>query len=182
MTGWLGTRQRPRLLLLIAAAALVAAHPVRAQTTVVVLVRHAEQDRSAGQDPGLTAAGRARADSLVHALRGSGIGAIYHTQLRRSKETAAPVASALGITTSELGIRAGQSPSDHAAEVAADILANHQGGTVLVVGHSNTVPLIAGALGVTDPPAIAETEFHHMYVVLKPASGPARLILARYGS
>jgi len=177
-------RRQGRLLLwfLIATAMLAGAESARAQTTVIVLVRHAEQDRSGGQDPGLTAAGRERADSLVRTLRGSGIRAIYHTQLLRSKETASPVASTLGIRTTELGIRRGQSPADHAGEVAAHVVANHRGGTVLVVGHSNTVPLIAAALGVPDPPPIADTEFHHLFVVLKPQSGPASLILGRYGS
>jgi broad specificity phosphatase PhoE len=177
-------RRRPHasVCLLAVIATLLAAMPARAQTTVVVLVRHAEQERNGGQDPGLTEAGRARADSLVRALRGSGITAIYHTQLRRTRDTAAPVAGQLGITTTELGIRSGQTPAQHAAEVAAHVLEHHRAGAVLVVGHSNTVPLIAAALGVLDAPPIAETEFHHLFVVLKPESGAAKLILGRYGS
>jgi broad specificity phosphatase PhoE len=159
----------------------VAAPAIQAQTTVVILVRHAEREDSS-QDAGLSAAGQARAGALVDVVRGAGLVAIYHTHYRRTRETAAPAAAALRVETTEIGPKEGESAADHAASVAAHILANHSGGAVLVVGHSNTVPLIAAALGVADPPAIAETEYGRVYTVVKKGGESGRLILSRYGS
>ena len=56
--------------------------------TTVLLVRHAEKET--GRDPGLTAAGQARARALVEVAKGAGVSAIYHTQLERTRLTAAP--------------------------------------------------------------------------------------------
>jgi broad specificity phosphatase PhoE len=175
-------RTRGGAVVLALAAIALCALPARAraQTTVVMLVRHAEQE--AGQDPGLNAAGRARADSLVAVARRAGVAAIYHTQYRRTRETAKPAADSLGIGMIELGPQQGQAVTDHAAEVARRILEEHGGRTVLVVGHSNTVPLIAAALGVTEPPRIVETEYGHLFIVVNRKGEPARLIHARYGS
>jgi broad specificity phosphatase PhoE len=166
--------------LICALALLCGAAGASAQTTVVILVRHAEQDAAAGQDPPLSAAGRARADSLVRALRGAGISAIYHTQFRRTTETAKVAADSLHVPTTEFATQAGQAPQQHAAALAADVLARHKGRTVLVVGHSNTVPLIAAALGASDPPRIADTEYFWLYVVVKREGEPARLLVTRY--
>jgi broad specificity phosphatase PhoE len=169
---------------------LVLSPALHAQTTVVILVRHAEREDAStaaggmggSQDPGLNAAGQARARALVDVVRDAGLVAIYHTQYRRTRDTAAPAAAALHIQTTEIGPKPGEAASAHAAAVAADILAHHEGGTILVVGHSNTVPLIAAALGVKDPPAIAETEYDRVYTVVKKGDQPGRLILTRYGS
>jgi broad specificity phosphatase PhoE len=162
------------LLLLLSGAAATA------QTTIVILVRHAEQET--GQDPALSALGRARADSLVRAVQNAGISAIYHTALRRTTETARAVGDAIGVTPTVLTLRAGQAVPDHAAEVAADVLAKYRGRTVLIVGHSNTVPAIISALGVSDAPRIADTEYFHFFTVIIQAEGVARLLRSRYGA
>ena len=168
---------------LVAAALLlsVLAPAALAQTTVVILVRHGERE-DASQDPGLSTAGQARASALVDVVKDAGVTAIYHTQYRRTRDTAAPVAAALHIEMTEIGPKQGEAAAAHAAAVAADILLKHAGSTVLVVGHSNTVPLIAAALGVKDPPAIAETEYSRVYTVVKQDGQPGRLIVSRYGS
>ena len=43
-------------------------------------------------------------------------------------------------------------------------------GSVLIVGHSNTVPEIIKALGVAEPISIAETEFDNLFIVLRSAT------------
>jgi broad specificity phosphatase PhoE len=165
---------------LVVLALVGCASAASAQTTVVILARHAEQE--AGQDPGLSAAGKARAEALLDAVRDAGIVAVYHTQYRRTRETASVVATALGVPMTELGPKQGESVNEHAAAVAADILAHHRGKVVLVVGHSNTVPLIAAALGAKDAPKIVETEYYHLLTVLKNGDAAAHLIHSRYGS
>ena len=83
-----------RLLMLL--AVLLLAEPAAAQETTVVLVRHAEKvDESA--DAALSAAGLARAAALGAALEHAGVRAIFVTQFQRTRGTAEPLATRLGL-------------------------------------------------------------------------------------
>ena len=106
--------------------------------------------------------------------------AIYSSQFKRTQETVAPLAAHLGIavTTAEIS-RANL--ETYPKQLAETILAAHRGETVVVVNHSNTVPLIVEALGGGPAPAISEDEYAHVFVVIIPASGPVRTIQAQYG-
>jgi broad specificity phosphatase PhoE len=173
------------LLLLVACAGARPAEP-RAEpvapsaSTVVLLVRHAEKASDA-EDPPLTPAGLERAQALVPVAQGAGVSAIYTTRLRRTRDTARPLAERLGITPSVLDVipSGGQA---QAAEQARALLAAHRGQTVLLVGHSNTLPLVAEALAGMPIPPISDTEYDRLMVVVVPPSGPARLIQSRYGA
>lgn len=146
--------------------------------TTVLLVRHAE--KGLGADPDLTAAGHARARALVEVAANADVAAIYHTQLERTRQTAAPLAARLGVPMSEMTVLSGEVEA-HAAEVAKDILTHHEGQTVVVVGHSNTVPLIIEKLGAPAPPDIPETEYDHCYLVIKRKGRVGELLHSRYG-
>ncbi len=125
-----------------------------AQTTVL-LVRHA--DRVPGEDA-LSAAGLARAQALVHVATKAGVSAIYHSEALRTQQTAQPLATALGLTPTQL-------PATNTQALADDIYTQHYGQTVLVVGHSNTVPQIIAALGGPALPSIDDNEFDNLFVV-----------------
>ena len=60
-----------------------------AQSTIF-LVRHAE--KKTGDDPDLTKAGHARAESLAKMLKDADITAIYTSEVKRTQQTAAPLA------------------------------------------------------------------------------------------
>jgi broad specificity phosphatase PhoE len=146
------------------------AAPVSAQGTIF-LVRHAERaDQPAGAgammatDPELSPAGRARAESLAAMLKDSGITAIFTTQYTRTRQTAEPIAKALGLDVQALNAR------DLDGLVAKVKAAT---GNVLVVGHSNTVPDTIKALGVESEVTIAETEYDNLFIVTSGASKPA---------
>ena len=62
----------------------------------IVLVRHADP-AAGGVDPGLSPAGVHRAGVLAKILAEAGITAIFTSELRRTKETAKPLAHQLGI-------------------------------------------------------------------------------------
>jgi hypothetical protein len=65
---------------------------------VIVVVRHANKAAEPTDDPPLTQAGLKRAEDLAQALRNAGVTAIITTELHRTRETAEPLAKALGLT------------------------------------------------------------------------------------
>lgn len=133
-----------------------------AQTTVFV-VRHGERaDQVEGSaammstDPDLSAAGHARAEALRAMLKDAGIKTIFVTQYKRTQQTAAPLAKALGVTAEVVGSR-------ELDTLAAKVRAAQ--GNVFVVGHSNSVPNLLKALGVTETIEIPDTEYDNLFVV-----------------
>ena len=56
------------------------------------------------------------------------------------------------------------------------------GGVVLIVGHSNTIPLIIAALGGPKMPDLCDSEYANLFVLEMPTSGPPRLIRGKYGA
>jgi broad specificity phosphatase PhoE len=140
----------------------------------IVLVRHADIELPANSlDPALSAAGRIRAEILAESVAPAGVAAIFTSALLRTKQTVAPLADRLGI------------PSQEAPEpliLAEKIRTGTLGETVLIVGHSNTVPAMIEALGVLPPiPVITEREFDNLYLVTT-AGKTARLLHLKYGS
>lgn len=163
-----------RRLVLSAVLTVCAAGTALAQSSTVILVRHAEKvDDSA--DPMLNDAGNARAQALADALAQAGVTAILTTQYERTRRTAAPLGERLGIAPIVVAA-AGRS---HVDDVAARVRELGRG-TILVVGHSNTVPAIVRALGGPDIGEIADSSYDDMFVLTIDENG-ARLIRARYG-
>jgi broad specificity phosphatase PhoE len=141
---------------------LALAVPAAAQQTVFV-VRHAERADSApgakpmmATDPDLSDAGHARAASLAAMLADAKIVAIFTTEFKRTQQTAAPLAKALGLTPKAM-------KADAEAELVKAIAAVK--GNVLVVGHSNTVPSIVKRLGVATPVTVEDAEFDNLFIV-----------------
>jgi len=168
--------QSTSMLLLAAGIALVSARAAAAQMTVYV-VRHAEKAAAPAGDPPLSPAGRARAKALVDSAKQAGVHAIITTQFLRTKETGAPTAAALGITPEIVPATSARSIQDVVAAVR-----KHAGETVLVVGHSNTVPGIIAGLGAEEPPAICDSEYDDLYVVKISADGKATVSHGHYGA
>jgi broad specificity phosphatase PhoE len=154
--------------------------PLLAQSpaTTVIVVRHAEKAAQPAADPPLTAGGRARAHALAVALKSAGVTAVVTTQFARTKATAAPTADEFHLTP--VVVPATSPVSDHARAVAAAVM-RHAGGTVLVVGHSNTVAAIVAALGAPKPAELCDAEYDAMFVLTVQADGHATVIKARYG-
>lgn len=167
------------VLLIFAASMLVActtAGPAEgiATTTTFVIVRHAEKGTDDAKDPSLSKAGRMRAQQLARLLSGSPLVAAYATDYRRTRQTAAPAAEAHGITVTTYDA---QSP---AAALASRLRAAHSSGTVLVVGHSNTVPDIAAALSGQAVDAMADDRFDLIYRITVRPDGKVELVQSTY--
>jgi broad specificity phosphatase PhoE len=162
-------------LAVILATAVLADGP--SAITTVILVRHAEKVADPSmKDPPLTDEGRARAEELKQLLRDAGVSAIFTTPWERTRQTAAPLAAALGLAPAE--IRTGPA---YAGEVASTIRDKHAGSTVLVVGHSNTTTDVLRALGVADAPKIEDAEYDNLFVVTLVAGSEPSLLKLKFG-
>ena len=160
------------------AAATPAPTPVPVARTVY-LVRHAEKGTEPANDPPLTEAGQARAQALAVALSDAGVRSIVTTQLLRTRETARPLAEKLGLTARVVGVTG--AAREHARAVA-EAVKGEPAGAVLVVGHSNTVPLIIEALGGPVLPAICDAAYANLYILQLWADGKVTLARAEYGA
>lgn len=169
------------LLGLLVLAGLSSAAPLAAQQSrLVILVRHAETTGDPPRDPPLSEAGQARAAALAETLRHARIGAIFVTGFARTQMTAAPVAEMHEITPTVVEVRGGV--ERHVAEVASAVRARPIGEVVLVVGHSNTIPAIAAALGGPPLPDLCHGEYERLFILELPRGAGARLIRASYGA
>lgn len=146
-------------------------------TTVVVLARHAEKDLSSIQDPPLSAEGEQRAQRLAQMFgRSKGVGridAIYVSDARRTQQTAAPLAE-------RLGKQAVVVPAADIKGLASRVIHDHEGGSVLIIGHSNTVPELIHELGHIDVAPIGDDEYDTLYVLSIPSFGHASLLRMEY--
>jgi len=163
-------------LLLTAVLGLLTATSATAQT--VVLVRHAEKvDASA--DPLLSEAGVSRAQALAVALSDARPAIILTSTLQRTRLTAQPTATAFGIRLETIGLEGG-APA-HVEAIAARVRAQTPEAVVLVVGHSNTIPLIARALGFAAAADMPDCEYDRL-TVLDLNGEQTKAVVGRYGA
>ncbi len=175
-----------KMLLFVVAAALCATASPAAQSqpaaTTIVIVRHAEAVPNAGADPVLSEAGAARANALAAALKDAGVAAVFTTQYQRTMLTGQPLATAANVPLVKTSIAGGAAGLDtYIKQMVSDVHAKHAGRTVVIVGHSNTVPaLVKGFTGV-DVGEIAHESYDQMFVITATAAGAGRVVRARYG-
>lgn len=152
-----------------------AAAPASAQQegVVVYLVRHAERAEDGTSDPPISDAGRERALVLADMLRDAGVTQIHTTDLKRTRQTGAPLAQRLGLgfevydakDLPALATRLRATPGRH-----------------LVLGHSNTLVPTVEALGGVGGDPVADGEFDRLYVVVIGPDGTVTTSLLRYGA
>jgi len=147
--------------------------------TVVVVVRHAEKATDDPRDPSLSEAGLARAGALAERLAGTPPDAVFSTQFRRTRDTAAPTARAAGVDVQVRPVDAGNAAT-HAADLARELHALPAGSTALVVGHSNTVPGIVAATSGQPVPDMPETEYDRYTVIVLDDKDGGRVFSSRY--
>ncbi len=143
-------------ILLTVSASATALSVVDCQLAALYLVRHAEKATdSTDPDVPLSDAGKVTANALTAWFAERELDAIYTTHLRRTQQTAAPLAAARDLDIRVL-------PASDSARLLARLKTAHCGERVLVVGHSNTVPEIAAAFG-AEAFEIGESEFGWIY-------------------
>ena len=151
----------------------------KSDTTTILIVRHAEKQVIAGDDPHLSDAGMARAEALANVAEHANVGVVYVTQFQRTKETAAAfVAKHAGMAVVTLPVAKSE---EYPKLIAKELRAKESGKTVLVVSHSNIVPGIVEELTGVKVPPIADDEFSRLYIVTLRPGAPPQLIAAQYG-
>jgi len=123
----------------------------------IFFVRHAEKATTGGDDMDISETGRARAESLATVLKDAEISAIYTTELKRTQQTAAPLAKALHLEPTVI-------PAKDQPALIEKLKASS--GNVLVVGHGNTIPNLIKSLGIATPINIADNDYDNLFVIL----------------
>jgi broad specificity phosphatase PhoE len=157
------------------ALALLLPLAAHAQQTVI-LVRHAELQGTAMAEPRempLSDEGKARAQRLADLLAGAGIAAIYVTDFQRTNQTAQPLSYKIDrpLTT----VRKGDS-----RELVARMRKEHAGQTVLVVGHTDTLPGLIKALGYPAEMKIEPQDYGNVFIVTQESAGAPVLLRLHY--
>ncbi|MFT7669391.1 MAG: 2,3-bisphosphoglycerate-dependent phosphoglycerate mutase [Planctomycetota bacterium] len=122
----------------------------------IFIVRHAEKGTDDPRNPSLSAAGAVRAQEVARMFAAARVTHLFATGYKRTQETLAPLAEALGIevATYEPG------------KLVGDLRALAPGSVAVVAGHSNTSPALYKALGAGPGRAlIPKGEFDRLYSV-----------------
>lgn len=163
-----------RILLTLLLALVPATAQAQPATHPVYVMRHL--NTPAGEpDPDLLPEGRAAAIALADLMETDQFQgarrpvAIYVSDYKRTRETAAPTAARLALNVTVYD------PRDTAGLLAR---VRAESGPVLIIGHSNTVPDIIAALGGARPAPLVHEDFGDLWVV-EPGGATLKLRLVR---
>jgi broad specificity phosphatase PhoE len=149
-------------LMLIAFGGVACVSTATAPPQSIYVMRHLQ--KAAGEDPPLSAEGEDNARRLVAFFKSDPPAAIFVSNTRRARETGAPLARALQVAATTYEAR------DAAGLISA---VAREKGTVLIIGHSNTVPDIIQRLGGAAPPPLADSDYGDIWKI----SGPDRKVI-----
>jgi 2,3-bisphosphoglycerate-dependent phosphoglycerate mutase len=170
-------------------------------TTTVIFVRNADTDAPAAtegdppesdplesdppksdppkSDPPLNERGRRRSELLADFLQDidvvAGVDAIYASDLKRTQQTAAPLARRLGIEV--------ETEDPHNVETfMRDVRRRHKGKIILIVTQADAIaPLVEELHGSKKIPEIEPEEYDNVYIVSIPWFGKVKTLRVRYG-
>ena len=149
--------------------------------TTFILVRHAEKMSSeesqklmtGADDPELKPEGQERAKRLAAMLKNTTINAVYSTRYKRTKNTVAPLAQEKGL---EVQVYESMKAND-----LDELIKKHSGQTVLVGGHSNTIPQIANTLiGKEEFKNFADADYGNLIIISVTQRGSAKVTWLTY--
>ena len=153
------------LFIILWATSTLAQVPTESKTTTFYFIRHAEKNTSnpADRDPDLVMEGVLRAARWSSIFNRIDFDIIYSTDYKRTRNTALPIAEKKKLPLTYY------SPNGFDS---VDFVKKNAGKTVLIVGHSNTVPAMVNALiGKNQYKQITETNYANLYIINITESG-----------
>ena len=138
--------------------------------TTFILVRHSEKANDGTNDPALSQAGLERSNDLAAMFAKQQIDALYSTPYKRTRSTLTPLARAKGLEIEEYDPYAG----DKMLEAA---ISKYPSGTVIVSGHSNTIPNLANALlGNEQFEQFSDSDYSNLIIIVAGKTGEGKLV------
>lgn len=143
--------------------------------TVIIFVRHAEKEPS-GHDPNLSHAGLQRANDLQYVLESTAIAAIYATPYKRTRQTVEPLSAKKGIAITEYN------PTMPNKKLLDEIIAAHRGKTIVIAGHTNTIPEMLKTLtNNVFAIEIPESRYDNLFIATIAIDGATTVLPLKYG-
>ncbi len=144
-----------RLAMLLASVSSSSAEAYRA----VIVVRHAEKASWTDADAPLALQGEDRALTLASLLRNAGVTHVFVSQKRRTQQTAQPLVEQRGLPPPTV------LPAQETTALVNALRALPSDAVALVVGHSDTIPLILSGLGVRDRVVLRDDQYGRIFLV-----------------
>ncbi|MEQ9468611.1 MAG: phosphoglycerate mutase family protein [Ekhidna sp.] len=142
--------------------------------TTFILVRHAEKADDGTRNPPLNEDGKVRANDLASLLANQEITGLYSTPFKRTEETLQPIAEAKDLEIMTYDPLA----KDEWLKALAD---KHSGGTVVISGHSNTIPGLANALlGEETFEQFDESDYTNLIIIVTDEVGKGKLVRLKF--
>ena len=156
-----------RKILIVVSILMLGICALNAQKTIYYLVRHAEKDTSVAgatmmqANPPLSEKGVQRSTRLASLLEKENIDYIFSTKYLRTQSTAQPLATLIGKEIQFYEITKGTAFSDSIQQMP------FLGKTLLIIGHSNTIPPLVNALIKTNKyQNLSDNEYGFIYKVI----------------
>lgn len=131
-------------------------HP---EYTKIILTRHLERDVNDPTDPDLTPQGKNRAEFLKKMFENVSIDYFYSTFYKRVQQTLLPLAELKG---KEIKVYSGR---DY--DFIKNTAYNHPGKTLMISGHSNTIPFLVNAfLGEEMYEELDEKDYSKIWILI----------------
>jgi broad specificity phosphatase PhoE len=132
----------------------------------IFVVRHAE--KQSGPDPELSELGTANAAALAETMRAIPLDSVWSTDTKRTRNTGLPTATEHERALTIYDVRGGVDTAMQ--NLAERLLAGEGGERVLVIGHSNTGPILMRALGAEDAPDLTDREYGDLFILVDPGT------------
>jgi len=162
-------------LLVLLSSQLISVAQSNDESFTIYLVRHAEKevaDADMSKNPRLTNCGSLRAESIANFLSAVELKSVYSTDYIRTQKTAEPTSQQKSLTLKSYNPRELEEFAKFLIEQKED---------ALVVGHSNTTPILAGLLVGEEMKSIDESTYDRIYqVVFYKNSGRLHLLKSSF--
>lgn len=126
--------------------------------TKIILLRHAEKEKDGSKDPKLSKQGMLRAEKLNFMLSDFSIDKLFATAYIRTQKTLGVISQSRNISISNYEARD--------KNFAEQLVRNEMGKTIIVAGHSNTIPALVNVLIKEDKyKYLSEEEYGKLWIL-----------------